>query len=1300
MVQERDVDASNVEIDDNDLCFFADYPNRKSLSAAHTIGRVVLNNEMCMDSLVKVLCDTGALSANYVAADLIKRLKSKLDDKQLFKTKCRVILADSKTVKNIDTGVKLKLVLQDHKAHTYEYTGDFFVIDMKKNDIIVGLPALTGRLHGFMQALLEKANQDQTTTIEQEDQLHALDLDSSFPKDEDTEYPWKNCKDEEAPEEQDSELPVNFKEALTFLSKPREEAIKDFEELLDKRVSDELKANTPIIDYLKTDALKTFVPTEWTGINGIEPLKLVWRDSLPLKMKPKARPINPRLWECSEKEFRRLCGYFYEASRSPWASCLVVAPKATPPYIRFCGDYVEVNKHMEVGNYTIPNVKHELAKIIDFPLYMDIDLTNAFHQIPLDPETSAKLSIQTPWGQYQPRFMPEGIAPATGVLQETVKNIFADMEDWAIVIFDNMLILATDPDDAFIKFKKVVQRCLDRNLILKMSKSWLGFREVDFFGYTCRHKSYEVAKEKKEALNKLEFPVTTKKARILMGKGVFFTSFTPNYSQLIGHLTDLTKKKFNWDRTKWKYDYEGEFKTFIKGLQDACELFYPDYNLEWTLRTDASQLGVAAVLLQRKIIDGKEVLQPIAFISKKFSDTAMRWATIEQEGYAIYFGVKSLAYYLLGKEFTVETDHNNLLWMEASEVPKIVRWRIYLQSFNFKLKHIAGKKNIIADWLSRTFPEEEVQQELASLELDMQEEDNSEEDYRSLAIYQAWLNSLYSEDNDNEEEESTEVKGEQAPRYSFKAAMKEAHRGHVGARPTWKRLNKYFPGHHISLQTVQEYVAACPNCNKTRLGKQDCLTPVIRTLKPPKYRTAIGIDAVEITPHSPDGYTHINVVVNLFTKLVGLYPVKGVTALNLANSCWKYWCNFGHTDMIISDKGPDLRSDLFEQLTEYMGMRHVFSIADKHANGVERVIGEVVKHLRCIVYDESAKGRNQDIFKDPSWLDSVQYILNSEVSSETGFTPFELTFGTDADSYMTMAAGKLSDKPHARLSKLNADLVMLHKQSKEIQDRLIKDRKEKGVLPEDHNRYQEGDFVLFDKGPKVFPKMDHRYLGPYIVKKHVANDVTCQHMATGEVKTFDVLDLKIYVGEHEDAFNMACRDRDQHVIDKIIYHTGDPMTRTTLMFKVKFLDGEVKEVPYSKDLFDSIPYEAYCDSKPYLRHLKYTTKQAKKYIQELNRKPLTGYTVGQEVYIDIRLYGDGWFNKLQLPDSQTTMYVSKFRLTKCSSKKLEMINIITNDNHKLGAYQIYCYLHTAFDPARMVGIDEAFMLEYPQVTQD
>ena len=401
----EDIQDNNLDVnfhddsrEDYDLKFFADYPNKKSLSAAHTIGKVVLDNDMNMDSLVKVLCDTGALSANYIAADLIKRLKSKIKDERFFKTKCKVTLADSKTIKHIDTGVKLKLVLQDRKAHKYTYTGDFFVIDMKKNDIIVGLPALTGRLHDFMQTLLQEAHTDQEQKLEAEEndtiQLNALDLERAFPEEKERVYPWKNCKQETAPEDEETELPVNFKEALTFLGKSREEAIKDFEELLDSRVSEELKKETDIINYLKTEAINAFIPTKWTGINGIEPLKLVWRDTLPLKMKPRARPINPRLWECSEKEFRRLCGYFYEASRSPWASCLVVAPKATPPYIRFCGDYVEVNKHMEVGNYTIPNVKHELAKIIDYPMYLDIDLTNAFHQIPLHPETSAKLSYK------------------------------------------------------------------------------------------------------------------------------------------------------------------------------------------------------------------------------------------------------------------------------------------------------------------------------------------------------------------------------------------------------------------------------------------------------------------------------------------------------------------------------------------------------------------------------------------------------------------------------------------------------------------------------------------------------------------------------------------------------------------------------------------------------------------------------------------------------------------------------------------------------------------------------------------
>ena len=65
----------------DDFRLFANYPSPEELSSSHTVGRVELDPKMNLGEFVKVLCDTGALSANYVAADLIKRLESKLSNK-------------------------------------------------------------------------------------------------------------------------------------------------------------------------------------------------------------------------------------------------------------------------------------------------------------------------------------------------------------------------------------------------------------------------------------------------------------------------------------------------------------------------------------------------------------------------------------------------------------------------------------------------------------------------------------------------------------------------------------------------------------------------------------------------------------------------------------------------------------------------------------------------------------------------------------------------------------------------------------------------------------------------------------------------------------------------------------------------------------------------------------------------------------------------------------------------------------------------------------------------------------------
>ena len=109
-------------------------------------------------------------------------------------------------------------------------------------------------------------------------------------------------------------------------------------------------------------------------------------------------------------------GYFYTPSNSPIASPLVIAPKVTKPFIRFCGDNIEINKHVNIGHYPIPKVVYALEKTAGFSIFLDLDMTNSFHQIPLGERTSSILPVPTPWGLVKPKFLPEGVGPASGVL--------------------------------------------------------------------------------------------------------------------------------------------------------------------------------------------------------------------------------------------------------------------------------------------------------------------------------------------------------------------------------------------------------------------------------------------------------------------------------------------------------------------------------------------------------------------------------------------------------------------------------------------------------------------------------------------------------------------------------------------------------------------------------------------------------------------------------------------------------------------------------------------------------------------
>ena len=228
-------------------------------------------------------------------------------------------------------------------------------------------------------------------------------------------------------------------------------------------------------------------------------------------MKPRARPVNPKLFDHAHKEFLCLLTYIYVRCDGPIACPLVIAPKATAPFIRFSGDYTPINKFIPHWHTPMKNPQQTIVdELVHHDAFGDADMFNAYHQLPIDEETSFKLSIQTPWGQVRPLFLPEGIPIGNAHLRQVMSKIFEDLK-WVIVIFDNILILANGNAELYERIDLFLDYCIRFNVTLKMAKTWLlGFPSVIFFGYLCRKGSYELTEERKQSLQHIPLPGTLK----------------------------------------------------------------------------------------------------------------------------------------------------------------------------------------------------------------------------------------------------------------------------------------------------------------------------------------------------------------------------------------------------------------------------------------------------------------------------------------------------------------------------------------------------------------------------------------------------------------------------------------------------------------------------------------------------------------------------------------------------------------------------------------------------------------------
>ncbi|XP_063334803.1 uncharacterized protein si:ch211-282j22.3 isoform X5 [Pelmatolapia mariae] len=386
-----------------------------------------------------------------------------------------------------------------------------------------------------------------------------------------------------------------------------------------------------------------------------------------------------------------------EASKSEWCHPVVLVPKKDGS-IRFCIDFRYLNAISQFDSYPTPRIDDMVERLGKARYLTTIDLCKGYWQVPLTERSKELTAFRTPWGLFQFRVMPFGLHGAPATFQRLMDQVLSDMSDFAAAYLDDIVIFSSTWEEHLQHLEKVLGRLQSAGLTVNPAKCAIAKAETEYLGFVIGNGVIKPQVDKVTAIESCPLPETRKQLRSFLGMAGFYHRFIPHFSTRAALLTDLTGAR-SPNKITWTEEAKMAFQDLRQSLSKSPVLHSPDFERNFILQTDASERGLGAVLLQGP--PGER--HPVAFISRKLFPREVRYSTIEKEGLAIKWALDSFRYYLLGREFILETDHKALQWIERMKDTngRITRWYLAIQPFRFTINHIPGKDNCTADCLSR-----------------------------------------------------------------------------------------------------------------------------------------------------------------------------------------------------------------------------------------------------------------------------------------------------------------------------------------------------------------------------------------------------------------------------------------------------------------------------------------------------------------------------------------------------------------------------------------------------------------------
>ncbi|KAI2663134.1 Transposon Ty3-G Gag-Pol polyprotein [Labeo rohita] len=689
-------------------------------------------------------------------------------------------------------------------------------------------------------------------------------------------------------------------------------------------------------------------------------------DELPLRKKPYR--VSRAKNDFIEEQVKELLQQkIIRPSTSPWASPVVVVDKKDGGS-RLCVDYRGLNAKTHLDPYPMPQITDILDSLQSAKVFSTLDLKCGYWQVEMNPASVEKtLSLQ---------------------LQEYMNSCVSRLAS------KTQQHLSKDLQTHLHHLKQVFHSLHKAGLTLNLKKCKFIRASLDYLGHTITADGVKVNSDKVDAVRTFPTPKSLKEVQRFLGLAAWYHHFIPDFSTKTAPLHALKRKDAEW---KWTEECQRSFDLIKDEMTRAPVLSTPNFDCSFKVQTDASNVGLGAVLTQE--VDGQE--RVIAYASRLLRGAEKSYSTSEKECLAVVWAVEKWHHYLEGRAFEVITDHASLVWLFRHPKPssRLERWTIRLQGYHFTVRYLKGQCNVVPDVLSRRYSAESPAALLhtpvkhgfnpltCDLPLDLSE--MADEQKKDPECQEIMVNAKKQHTTDLKRTHyviKNEVLFRSVPcpkegqrlQVVVPAKLKEvmltyAHdsplSGHLGKFKTLMRLLEFAYWPSIRTDVWQH----CTECRKCQVYKPTNLKPAGSLQSVPIVEPGfmLGMDIMGPFPRSTRQNEYLLVIVDYFSKWVEVFPMRNAKATTIVRILLEeIFTRWGTPAFIVSDRGTQFTSKLLEQLCKQWQVTQKLTMAYHPQSNLTERVNRSLKTMIAMYVEENHRTWDQ-------WLCEFRFALNT-----------------------------------------------------------------------------------------------------------------------------------------------------------------------------------------------------------------------------------------------------------------------------------------------------------------------------------